>query len=327
MRSFAITIATLALTFVGASLHAAPREVLHAYGSTTVEGQPERIVSLSYIGHDFLLALGVQPIALRHWYGGNAFGVWPWAEDALGDAEPVVLYGGIDIERIALLQPDLIVGQWSGMSRAEYDLLSQIAPTLPHPVGEQTHTASWQQMTRQLGAILNLEDKADELVNDLETRFADIRRAHPDWQSARAVAAFAPRLSAYGTSDLRGRFLQDLGFVLPAELDDLARFDANFIRLEQENIATLDGDLLIWVHAQDINTVLDALALRPTLRAVLEGREVYADYNLTAALNHSSPLSLNYALDRIVPLIEAAMDGDPDTLVPGWNSDNEVVQP
>lgn len=318
------TLLVLALLSINASASAAPRQVEHAYGITEINGAPKRVVSLSYIGHDFLLALGVKPIALRHWYGPHDFGVWPWAQEALGDSKPTVIYGGIDIDQIALLEPDLIVGQWSGMTKAEYALLSKIAPTLAQPKDESPYGASWQQMTRQLGRVLDRDTEAKRIVDDLETRFADIRAAYPEWQNATAVAAYAPRLSAYGESDLRGRFLKDLGFSLPSDLAKIARFDANFIRLEQENIGTLDTDVLIWVHAPNINAALDDIVLRTTLEAYRDGREVYTDFDLTSALNHSSPLSLNYALDTLIPLLEAASDGDPNTLVSGWTSDKKV---
>ena len=59
--------------------------------------------------------------------------IFPWAEEALGDAElPEVLsdVDGIQVEKVAALAPDLIVGLYSGMTQAEYDLLSQIAPVV-----------------------------------------------------------------------------------------------------------------------------------------------------------------------------------------------------
>ncbi|MEM1160354.1 MAG: ABC transporter substrate-binding protein, partial [Pseudomonadota bacterium] len=107
-----------------------PVEIANRYGTTRIEAAPTRVLSLSYVGHDFLLSLGVRPIAVRHWYGDHPHGVWPWARDALGDARPEVLRGDINVERIARLAPDLIVGQWSGMTAADYALLSRIAPTL-----------------------------------------------------------------------------------------------------------------------------------------------------------------------------------------------------
>lgn len=295
---------------------AEPRQIEHRYGVTQIEGTPERVVSLSFIGHDFLLALDEVPIALRFWFGDNPRGVWPWAEAALGDAEPVLIYGNIDVEQIALLNPDLIVGQWSGMTETEYRLLSQIAPTLPPAKGEADYSSSWQVMTRQLGAALNKEDVARTVISRLEKRFADIRQRHPDWAGQTGVIAWPPQIGAFTSLDLRSRFLQDLGFVAPPEIDELASGNAFFVTLPQEDIDPIDADLLVWVHTGDLSGDLDRILLRKHMRAYQEGREAYADYDLTAALAHSSPLSLDYALDKLEPLIAAAMDGDPQTSVP-----------
>lgn len=297
---------------------AEPRKIAHRYGVTEIDGTPQRVVSVSLIGHDFLLALGVKPVALRHWFGTHEFGVWPWAQEALGEAEPTVLYGDIDIERIALLKPDLIVGQWSGMSEAEYNLLSQIAPTVPPAAGETDYSSSWQVMTRQLGLALGKEDQARMLVSDLEDRFAAIRTAHPEWQGQSAVVAWPPRIGVFTSLDLRSRFLQDLGFASPQAVDDLPGSNAFYITLPQENVAPIDTDVIVWVYAANLEEALGNIILRKTMRAYREGRELHASYDLTAALAHSSPLSLTYALDQIVPLIEQAADGDPLTPVDGF---------
>jgi iron complex transport system substrate-binding protein len=37
---------------------------------------------------------------------------------------------------------------------------------------------------------------------------------------------------------------------------------------------------------------------------------------LSGAFSFSSLLSIDYALDKLVPLIELAIDGDPNTVVP-----------
>ncbi|MEL6510715.1 MAG: iron-siderophore ABC transporter substrate-binding protein [Pseudomonadota bacterium] len=325
MRLAAVTL-VMALAFAQAAL-CQSRMIEHAYGTAQVSGTPERIVSLSYIGHDFLLALDVKPIALRHWYGNFEQAVWPWAEDALGDADPVILYGGIDIERIAMLAPDLILAQWSGLTEREYALLSQIAPTIAHPKGERAYSASWQQMTRQVGLAVGREDEAEQVISDIEDQFEAIRSAHPEWQSQTAIAILPSRLSAFGARDLRGRFLQDLGFQFPTAVSGIDDFDPNFIRIPHEAIGVVDTDLVVWVDTPDVNDVLAAIPLRHTMQAFQEGREIYTDYELTGALNHSSPLSLPYALDRIAPLIEAATDGNPETVVPGWTRDGKVIQP
>ena len=81
---------------------------------------------------DAVLALGYTPIATTEWYGDQPHAVWPWAQDELGDARPTVLDAsdGFQFERIASLRPDLILGVNPGMKRADYEKLSQLAPTV-----------------------------------------------------------------------------------------------------------------------------------------------------------------------------------------------------
>ncbi|MEM9348948.1 MAG: ABC transporter substrate-binding protein [Pseudomonadota bacterium] len=294
---------------------AEPRVIEHRWGTTTVEGSPERVVSLSFIGHDFLLGLGVKPVALRFWYGDGPFGVWSWAVEALGDAEPDVIYGQIDVEAIALLEPDLITAQWSGITETEYRLLSRIAPTLPPARGETDFSSSWQVMTRQLGLALGKEATAEAGIRALEARFAALRSVYPDWQGKTAVTVWPGNMGAYKSLDLRGRFLEDLGFQVPAAIDALAGANAFYVRPSMEDLTPIDTDLLVWLHAPSAGDLIKAVPLRPTLSAYREGREVYFDNDLTAAISHSSPLALHYALDRVEPMIAAAIDGDPSTVV------------
>lgn len=292
------------------------RVLQHRYGETDITGTPDRVVSLSFIGHDFLLGLGVTPVALRYWYGDYPFGVWPWAQAALGDAQPKLITGGIDVEAVALFKPDLIVGQWSGMTETEYRLLSQIAPTLPPPVGESDYSASWQQMTRQLGLAVGRAGQAEAQVAELEARFVALRAAHGDWQGKTAAAVWPDRIGAYTTADLRGQFLEQLGFINAPGVEALAGPRTYNVRLSPEDLTPIDTDLLLWLTVSDPTAALNRIRLRQSMRAFAEGREVVVDPVLTAALSHSSPLSLAYALDRLVPMIEAAMDGDPTTQVP-----------
>lgn len=306
---------TLLLCFTCAA-QAQDRILQHRYGETAISGTPKRIVSLSFIGHDYLLGLGEVPIALRYWYGDGPFGVWPWAEDALGDAEPQVIYGGIDVEAIALLAPDLILAQWSGITETEYRLLSHIAPTLPPPAGATDYSATWQEMLRQIGIALGKPERAEAQITELEARFSNIRSRHAAWQGKTASAVWADQIGAYTSSDLRGQFFENLGLVNAPGVEALVRANTYNVRIAPENLDPIDTDLLVWLTVGDPTAALDRILLRPNMGAYQEGRELIADQDLTAALSHSSPLALNYALDRLLPMIEAAIDGDPATKVP-----------
>ena len=61
-----------------------PVTITHKYGEITIDKAPERVVSIGFSDQDWLLALGVTPIAVRDWYGDQPFATWPWAQDELG---------------------------------------------------------------------------------------------------------------------------------------------------------------------------------------------------------------------------------------------------
>lgn len=292
-----------------------PVKIEHRFGISQIETLPKRVVSLSFIGHDFLLALGVKPYALRKWYGNEPYGVWPWAQEALGDAQPIVMQGEINIEQIAALKPDLIVGQWSGMTERDYALLSRIAPTIGPRKGYGNYGMPWQEMLRTMGLATGTLTKAEQIITDLETRFRKIRAAHPEWQGASSVMVWSGQTGAFTRRDIRGQFLEALGFKVPDAVNALGTLENFYVLIPDEDLSPIDVDALVWIDSGGFASVLSRMPLRPTMRAFKEGREVYADPRLSGALSHSSPLSLTYALDRIVPLLEVAMDGDPATVV------------
>lgn len=309
--------AAFALMVAGAATAMAsdfPVTLTHKFGNTTIDKQPERVVSLGYSGIDNLLALGVKPVAVRYWYGDYPYAVWPWAQEALGDAQPVVLEGDLNIEQIASLQPDIIMAVSSGITQEQYDLLSQIAPVVASEEQYGDYGTPWQADVRTDGAALGLSEKAEELIKGIEDRYAAIRDAHPEWQGKSAAVGFywsdAP--GAYRSTDIRPRMLEELGFKTPEAIDSLAAPTDFFVSFSAEDISPLDTDLLIWF---DDGGQVENLPLRKTLKAYQEGREIFPDDILSGAFSYSSLLSIGYVLDNLVPLIEAAVDGDPATVV------------
>lgn len=296
----------------GAGL-AEPVVLQNRWGTTRIDRTPERIVSLSYIGGDFFLALGIKPIAIRYWYGGNEQGVWPWAEEALGTSEPVLLRGEIDVEAIAMLKPDLIEALWSGISEAEYRQLSKIAPVLAAEAEYGAYGTPWQEITTTIGKAVGREDTAAALVSGIDEHAAAIRSRHPDWQGRTAVVGWPGGPGFYTRGDVRAHLMKSLGFRIPEALQDLS-FGNFYVSVSPELTAPYDADVLIWLGS-GVASLIEALPLRHTMRAYHEGREVVADPLLGAAMSFSSPLSLDYALDHLEPLISAAMDGDPATPV------------
>jgi iron complex transport system substrate-binding protein len=77
--------------------HTFPLSIEHKFGTTVIEQQPVRVASVDYNGVDNLLALGIQPVAIRYWYGEDEMGVWSWAKPKLTKT-PEVLKGDLNYE-------------------------------------------------------------------------------------------------------------------------------------------------------------------------------------------------------------------------------------
>lgn len=288
------------------------------WGDTVLSRPARRVVSLGYTTQDPLLALGVRPLAVREWFGGRPHAVWPWAVDRLDGAAPVVLTGEVSMELVAGLSPDLIVAIGSGLSRAEYELLSRIAPVLMQAADAPAFGSPWQDDTRRIGQATGRAGEAERLIAGVEESFAAARRRHPGWQGATAVAAWqnGGQTGAFMPGDTRAQFFTGLGFDLPDALRKLAAVDGFYTTLSPEDLSPLDGDLLVWISSFSGATDIAGLPMRLTLQAHREGREVFADEVTAAALSFGSVLSLPFALDRLEAEIVAALDGRPETVVP-----------
>lgn len=298
------------------------RTIEHKYGSTEVRGTPERIVTVGYTDQDPVLALGVTPVAVREWFGERPSATWQWARDELGDAEPEVLPSGeLNFEQIANLDPDLIIGVSSGMTREEYETMSEIAPTVVQSDEYVDFGVPWQEQTRVVGQALGRRKRAAKLISELEARFTESRKAHPEFEGASGVVvgltsedeSYTP--SPYGPQDARSRFLTSLGFEILEEIAELAG-DSFFADLSRERLGLIDTDLLVWVAVQaDDFTAVRKDPLYQQLAAAKEGRDIFLEELLAGALSFSTVLSLPFALDELVPRFAAAIDGDTATKV------------
>ena len=306
----------------GGGADAYPVEIEHTYGTTTIEGPPERIVTVGLTDHDPVLALGHAPVGVVDWFGDHPHATWPWAQEALGDAEPEIVGDttGINFEQVAALRPDVILGLYAGLTEQDYDTLSAIAPTVAQPGEHVDFGIPWQEQTVTVGRVLGQADEAEALVEGVEERFAAARAEHPEFEGATGIVAtpYQGTVSVFATEDVRGRFLDALGFVPVDELADLAgdSFSAD-LSLEQTDL--LDVDALVWIVG-DVEGDMDLLheeALYAGLDVVAEGREVpVANLDeLGGATTFQTVLSLPVLIDGLVPMLAAAVDGDPATPV------------
>ncbi|WP_067964862.1 iron-siderophore ABC transporter substrate-binding protein [Nocardiopsis trehalosi] len=294
-----------------------PVEIEHEFGTTEITARPERVVAVGLTEQDALLALGVVPVGTTEWLGAYPGEIGPWAEEALGDAEPpTVLHDedGPPLEQIADLEPDLILALYADLTEGQYDLLSRLAPTVAQPGGYRGYGIPWQELTETTGAAIGEPEAAERVVARVEGEIAAAREEHPEFAGATAVMATDwDGYFVYGSEDPRSRLLTDLGFALPDGLD-AAIGDSFGATLSAERTDMLDTDAVVWLDADPEE--LHASDLYGGLDVVSEGREVYVrDPDYSNFISFVSPLSLPYQLERLVPELAAAVDGDPGTAV------------
>lgn len=297
----------------GAAAGAFPVTVKHALGETTIEKAPQRVVTYGYTDQDPALALGTVPVGTLRWIPQwKKRGVGVWAEPKLGSAQPKQYSGdSIDFEGIAAARPDLILIVTYALPKADYDKLSQIAPTVATPAGYPDWGTPWQAATQQVGAALGKPAEAKALIADTEALFTKAKADHAGF-AGKQVLLTAPgtngQLSVFAPTDTRGRFVTSLGFETPPEIAKVTGKEF-YAYISAERMDLVDVDALV-VMADDPATRKD-LEKQPAFKnldVVKDGRTIMIDdLNLSMALSASSVLSIPYAMDRLLPQLDSAL--------------------
>lgn len=111
---------------------------------------------------------------------------------------------------------------------------------------------------------------------------------------------------------LSTEFLTDLGFEIPDVLEDFtsAGEAQAFIPLEQLLVLD-DADVLLWAtEGPNDREELEREPLYMALEEVREGRLVFTNGMLAGAIYFTSPLSLPFVLDHLVPALASTLAGD-----------------
>lgn len=291
--------------------------IQHAFGETTVPEDPQRVVTLGWGATDAAIALGVVPVGIEaQAYGGDEQGVQPWvaeALDELGADTPTVIPSSTEepaYEDIAALKPDLILAPYSGITKAQYELLSELAPTVAYP--EAPWTTPWRDTIEIVGTALGKEDKATDVLTKIDERIAAAAAEHPEFDGLTVAAVWdvAGTFYVYKPEDARVEFLFELGFQNAPAVDELANGDSTFTyTLSYEELDKLASDVL--VAFADTETDAQKFLAQPyagTIPAVKTGTVAsVTGTQLIAAVSPPTALSLTWGLDEYVAaLAEAA---------------------
>jgi len=286
--------------------------VTHAFGETKIPSAPKRVVSAGLTEQDDLLALGVVPIAVTDWFGGEPFGTWPWALPKLGTAQPVVLnlVDGISVDQIAALKPDLIVATNAGLDADTYAKLSAIAPTIAQS-GQHAFFEPWKDQASTIGQAVFKFDEMTKLVEAVDARFTDVGKNNSTFTGKKVVVVSATAFQdQYDVTPpgWRTEFLTQMGFAVPDEVNALVKNDR--AQVPRDKLASvLDAaDVVVWkTESDDEQAALVADPMFSGLKSTLAKRNVFTGKELAGALAFSSVLSYPVVADRLPPMISKVL--------------------
>lgn len=302
-----------------------PVTIKHAFGETTLAEQPRRVVTVSWVNDDVAIALGVVPVGVpKNEWGGNDQGSTPWKDAALGNlgagsgsANEPARYSeadGVNFTEIAKLNPDVILGAYSGLTDEDYRKLSEIAPVVAHP--GVAYGTSWQDSTAIIGRALGKEAEAARLVADTEATIRKKVSEYPQLAGKTFIygnlePAKGDGVSVYTANDNRPRFLSEIGMTLAPVVEENSRGSKEFfIPWSAEKANELNSDIFVtWVPDAATATAIAADPLLSQIPAIRSGALVAdSDNTLTLSISASSPLSLPWALDTFLPQLAGAAD-------------------
>ncbi|QCR31084.1 ABC transporter substrate-binding protein [Lysinibacillus sp. SGAir0095] len=220
-------------------------EIEHAMGSTTIKSTPKKVVILTNEGTEALLALGIKPVgAVQSWLGD------PWYEHISKDMDGVEVVGTegeVNVEKIATLKPDLIIGNKLRHEKV-YDQLSAIAPT----VFSETLRGDWKENFTLYAKALNLEEKGNEVLNNYDKHVTEVKEMLGDKvnKEVSVVRFMAGKSRIYYTDSFSGVIFEELGFKRAAQQAELFTPDNKLgnlaIEVGKEVTPKMDGDYLFY---------------------------------------------------------------------------------
>ncbi|WP_030910067.1 ABC transporter substrate-binding protein [Streptomyces sp. NRRL F-5126] len=211
-----------------------PRTVTMAMGKVTIPAKPKRVVVLDVGELDNVVSLGVKPVGWAPTQAGQ--GIPGYLKKDAGDPKQVGTISNLNLEAIANLHPDLILG--SELRAADkYKELSKIAPT----VFSIRPGYTWKSNYLLNAAALDKTAEANAELAAYGKRAAALKKELGPHEPTVSMVRYMPgRLRLYGEDSFIGTILKDVGLPRPKnqQEDELA------IEISPEKIDEANAD---WV--------------------------------------------------------------------------------
>jgi iron complex transport system substrate-binding protein len=211
--------------------------VEHAMGTSEVPAEPKRVVILTNEGTEALLSMGITPVgAVNSWTGDPWY---PHIKDQMVGVEPVGFESEVNVEAIAALEPDLIIGN-KMRQEAVYEQLNAIAPT----VFAETLRGNWKENFELYAQAVNKVEEGQKVLSDYDARLASFAEETGDKldMEVSIVRFMADHARIYHKDSFSGVILEQIGFKRPESqnVDDFME------KATKERIPAMEGDILFY---------------------------------------------------------------------------------
>lgn len=154
------------------------RTVATAQGQVKIPAQPRRVVCVDAWSTFALLDLGFKPVGVPQYEAANILPEHLAAYDALPKVStiPATSAPVIDLEKIASLEPDLVLGTAKSLTdSAPYAKYRQIAPTV---IFKTVTGAAWKDVAVQAAGMVGRRKDGEALRDRYQSRAASLRERH-----------------------------------------------------------------------------------------------------------------------------------------------------
>ncbi len=296
-----------------------PVVIEHAFGTTTIARKPQRVATVAWANHEVPLALGVVPVgfAAANFGDDDGDGLLPWVAEKLkelGGGTPVLFDegDGIDFEAVAATKPDVILAAYSGLSQADYDTLSQIAPVVAYP--QSAWSTDWREMIRLNSTGLGMAAEGEALIARIEKEIADTVAGYPILRGKSAI--FVTHLDVtnlstvnfYTANDTRVKFFTDLGLRSPKSVVEATKPGQFAASVSAERVDVFDDvDIVVAYGGMPLLDAVKADLLLSRMPAVNRDALVMLGRDPVGTAANPTPLSISWVLkDYVALLAEAA---------------------
>ena len=241
-----------------------PRTVKHELGETTINAQPKRIANTALSATGTLLAIDAPVIASAATDPSEItdnqgfFSQW---SDVAREKGVEVLYPNLefDMESLIAQDPDLVIVSVSGADSVsdKYDQISAKFPTIAIDYSKQ----SWQDLAKELGAAIGLEENAEKAITEFDSYVADAKNNITVPSGGVSIVSYNGPGAEQGIAKKKGShgvLLESLGFTIVEASENLdtssrPREDFAFVSLENLPKALESSDAVFLLSSDEAN--------------------------------------------------------------------------